>query len=575
MKYLIYLLVLTVFVIVLNNADALNLVRNTTYGSVRGYVKRSGANSSIEFYAFKGVPYAQPPLGKLRFQEPIPPEKWTGIKNTTRPSDRCVQINDNFNGEGVVGTEDCLYLEVFEPITVNMLFTYFAFLTIKFYYSLDILETTMDLCQLWYGFTVAHSYLEHQMQPAPITLWKKPVVIVTVQYRVNVFGFLSTKDKYAEGNAGLKDQLFALKWVKQNIRNFGGDPNKVTIFGESAGGASVLYHILSPRSRGYFHNAISQSGSSLDIWAHRRNSREMCLRLARGLGIKTNDTREIIERLQTVDYETLQVAAFNKSIVGWYTPYYAQPFAPSIESESETAFLTQSMYELLEKGNYSKVPYMSGFNTEEGSFAYDYIENGRTNITIYERYPELLIPISMNVKNGSYCSQEVIRQIKNFYFKNGVVTDKRNWINFMSQELFVRGIIKTMELLYENLTMFFYRFSYNGSRPSGHIGGVAHFEEMQYLWYLRRPNVSTVETDTDMLIRKRMVTLWTNFANTSNPTPKQDPLLQNVIWPKVNSNKPYLSIDKNITVLNNPNKQDSEFWDNLFDLCGNPPYVTY
>lgn len=84
----------------------------------------------------------------------------------------------------------------------------------------------------------------------PDYFMEKPVVIVTVQYRLNVFGFLSTKDKYAKGNLGLKDQLFALKWVNQNIANFGGDPNKVTIFGASAGGASVLYHILSPRSKG-------------------------------------------------------------------------------------------------------------------------------------------------------------------------------------------------------------------------------------------------------------------------------------------------------------------------------------
>ncbi|KAF2902749.1 hypothetical protein ILUMI_03439 [Ignelater luminosus] len=549
-------MLVTVF-ITLSTVDGLNLVRTTTSGLIRGYVAHSEANTSVEFYAFKKVPYASPPLGKLRFQEPLSPEKWSGIKDTTSPSSKCVQIEDDFNGKAVIGSEDCLYLEIFEPITTRQ--------------------------------------TEHQYGPLPVMVWfhggtfifgssnmtspdyfmEKPVVIILVQYRLNVFGFLSIQDKYAEGNAGLKDQLFALKWVKHNIRNFGGDPNRVTIFGESAGGAAVLYHMLSPRSRGYFHKAISQSGSALVTSAYRRNSKEECLRLARGLGINTNDPQEIIERLQAVDYQTLQVAAFNKSIVGWYTPYYDQPFAPTIEKESRTAFLTKSMYVLLQEGQYTKVPYLSGFNTEEGSFAYDYIVNGRVDITVYQRHPEFLIPISMNIEYGSNCSREAIRQIKNFYFKDGNLTDKYNWIPFMSQQLFVRGIIKTMEFLYEKLNMFVYRFSYIGSRTRGYIGGVGHFGEMQYLWVLREANDSTVETESDMLIRKRMVTMWTNFATTGNPTPRQDPLLQNVIWPKVDPRKPYLSIDKNITVLHHPNKDDSEFWDNLFDLCGNPPYFTY
>lgn len=84
----------------------------------------------------------------------------------------------------------------------------------------------------------------------PDYLMEKPVVLVQVHYRLNIFGFLSTEDENAEGNAGLKDQLFGLKWVRRNIGNFGGNPESVTIFGESAGGASVQYHLVSPQSRG-------------------------------------------------------------------------------------------------------------------------------------------------------------------------------------------------------------------------------------------------------------------------------------------------------------------------------------
>ncbi|KAF2891920.1 hypothetical protein ILUMI_14253, partial [Ignelater luminosus] len=274
-----------------------DLIRDTEYGKIRGELVRSAADPTVEFYSFKGVPYARPPTGQYRFKAPYSAKSWSGVRNTTESAEKCVQIADNFNGKGVVGSEDCLYLEIFEPKTARE--------------------------------------RENQHGPLPVMVWihggtfifgtarstgsdylmQKPVVVVTLQYRVNVFGFLSTEDSYAQGNHGLKDQLHALKWVQANIKHFGGDPNKVTIFGESAGGASVLHHLISKKSRGYFHRAISQSGSALNRWAFQFNPREMAFKLGKHFGIETTSSKQLVEKLREIDYKELQIAAFNKSVV--------------------------------------------------------------------------------------------------------------------------------------------------------------------------------------------------------------------------------------------------------------------
>lgn len=116
----------------------------------------------------------------------------------------------------------------------------------------------------WGGFFAGYGTSDYL---GPDYFMDEPVILVTFNYRLGVLGFLSTSDDVAPGNFGLKDQVAALKWVRNNIENFGGDKNKVTIFGQSAGAASVHYHMLSPSSKGLFQQAISQSGSALALWA--------------------------------------------------------------------------------------------------------------------------------------------------------------------------------------------------------------------------------------------------------------------------------------------------------------------
>lgn len=199
---------------------------------------------------YLGIPYAKPPVGNLRWKAPQPLEKWTGIRETKKFGPRAIQApvfgDMNFRSNGM--SEDCLYLNVWTPAK----------------------STASGLPVLVYfygGGFVAGDGSEPRYDGASMA--KKGIVVVTVNYRLNIFGFfahpgLSAESPYkASGNYGLLDQNAALKWVQQNINAFGGDPGKVTIAGESAGSISVSVHMASPLSRELISRAIGESGASI------------------------------------------------------------------------------------------------------------------------------------------------------------------------------------------------------------------------------------------------------------------------------------------------------------------------
>lgn len=155
-------------------------------------------------------------------------------------------------------------------------------------------------------------------------LIEKDIVVVTFNYRVgmfgkflemapikdssriNILGFLSTEDVASPGNYGLKDQSLVLKWVQQNINAFGGETNLVTIFGQSAGSVSVFYHMISPTSKGLFQRAIAGSGSPLCMWSYTKNARDIAFDVALAAGIKSKNTKDIVNQLRKMDIESLK-----------------------------------------------------------------------------------------------------------------------------------------------------------------------------------------------------------------------------------------------------------------------------
>lgn len=213
------------------------LVVETTSGPVRGMMQ--GENR-----AFLGIPFAAPPVGELRFRPPGPAPTWTETRDVVAVGPQCPQ---SFGLSAGGGGEDCLYLNVWSPSPAP---AEPAPVMVWFHGGAFIFGSGGDPYYRGEALTAAHG-----------------VVVVTVNYRLGALGFLAHPALAAEdaghprsGNYGIEDQIAALEWVRDNIAGFGGDPARVTVWGESAGGYSACIHYLSPRSRGLFHAVISQSG---------------------------------------------------------------------------------------------------------------------------------------------------------------------------------------------------------------------------------------------------------------------------------------------------------------------------
>ncbi|KAJ8945248.1 hypothetical protein NQ318_016668 [Aromia moschata] len=378
-------------------------------GIVQGTMK-STVNQKVHYFSFEGIPYALPPVGNLRFkrpqkpprtilfselkpglgedmvlqvpnsrenlgdgpgdqasespdssgdfslrhsfQPPVPGERWQGVLNSTVMDVSCVQVTPSvFNG--YAESEDCLYINVFTPIK-----------------KLENAKNAQLLpVMVWiYGgaFLLGTANATYF---GPDNLLEENVLVVHFGYRLASFGFLSTGDMESPGNYGLKDQHLALRWVRDNIRHFGGDPEKVTIFGESAGGVSVQHQLMYLGNRGLFRGAISESGSVLCTWAYQRQPRKIAFDLGRAAGLVTNSTKRLVDYLRSISTQKLKAATMAASLKNSLGIINGIPFAPATEPQHEGAFITEKNHKALAEGKIVKVPYIIGFNSEEAAIA--------------------------------------------------------------------------------------------------------------------------------------------------------------------------------------------------------------
>ncbi|XP_049948015.1 juvenile hormone esterase-like [Schistocerca serialis cubense] len=256
----------------------------------------------------------------------------------------------------------------------------------------------------------------------PEHLLEHDVVLVTLSYRVGALGFLSTGDEVIPGNAGLKDQVMALKWVKSNIANFGGDPQNVTIFGESAGAVSCHLLQISPAAKGLFHKVICQSGvASLELVS--APVKDRTLRLAQSLGFTGDSSEELLAFMRNQPVQTLV-----ESVLNCLTKEENQrmetlvPLAPTIEPDSvKDAIITRSPMEILKSGKFNKVLTILGVCSREGIlFIRELTKNKGTMRELNTNFQRLL-PADIPDKREEHIT--VALDIKRFYFKNQPLED--------------------------------------------------------------------------------------------------------------------------------------------------------
>ncbi|RZC34029.1 cholinesterase 1-like [Asbolus verrucosus] len=521
-------------------------------GLIQGRLKHT-VGIGMPYYSFEGIPYAKPPVGRLRFRPPEAPLKWDGVLDADGDVPGCVQITPASGGW--YESEDCLYINVYVAKPPSG-------------------PPQLKPVMVWiYGggflFGVANSTYY-----GPDFLLEDDVIVVHFNYRINVFGFLSTEDSASPGNYGLKDQLAALRWVRDNIRLFGGDPDKITIFGESAGGASVQYHLLSPKSRGLFRGAISESGSALCPWALQPEPVKIAGQIALSTGFPGGSSEDMVEHLRGLSTRKLKRAALGVSIVNSVNVATSLPFSPTLEPEHEDAFISERSYELLKAGDFERVPYIVGFNSQEAGGVRMGLEFGEPLLGMLPS--QVLIPPGLNNRAWG-----VGDEIKEFYFENDQPKTQQ-YLDFISDSYFYRPITESARLYSIYAPIYMYRFSYEGyflgkrafsMGEESTVNGVMHSEEVWYIFSradLRHANA------TDERTRRRMVRLWTNFAKFGDPTPVREELLQNVSWSRFERDDyPYLDIDREMTMRRNFKRETLEFWRGLFAKHGRPPFDTY
>ncbi|EDO46238.1 predicted protein, partial [Nematostella vectensis] len=329
-----------------------DVIINTKYGKVLGLAQTlaSAQGPARKINKFLGIPYAQQPIGDLRFKPPQPLKPWKEkIYNATSFGNICVQskLYFEFLKSSIRRTwpdfskknmrEDCLNLNIYTPAWPDIS---------------DSVQTRKAYPVLFYihGGSYYLGTPNRVKTPGEIAP-QYGIVLVTIHYRLGVLGFLTTGDVEAPGNAGMLDQIQALRWVKENIAGFGGDPNQITLVGNSAGASSVGLHLLSPLTKGLFQKAIMESGTELSPFAVNplKTAIAKSKNVAKNLLCDTEDHVRMVKCLQTKDAEDLA--------------FYYDPFpAPHVDNY----FLLDTPRSLRKEGKFQPLPLMLGFTKHDG-----------------------------------------------------------------------------------------------------------------------------------------------------------------------------------------------------------------
>nr|CAD7452710.1 unnamed protein product [Timema tahoe] len=572
--------------------DVETVVVQTDRGSLRGSSKISAVGN--KYYSFQGIPYAKPPLGNLRFKSPREPDPWEGVRDVIKEKLSCVQATLILGN--IIGSEDCLYLNVYTTQLAN---------------GSD--SVALKPVMVWIHGGAWQTGSGSPSMYGPDYLLEEGVVVVTINYRLGVIGFLSVNGSDVSGNAGLKDQVAALHWVKANIAQFGGDPDGVTIFGESAGGAAVHYHLLSPLSEGLFQRAISQSGSATNPTAFFDSTHERAFRLGKALGHQTSDSQNLVDFFRSVPINTL-VSNQNKGLTEQESERpLAASFIPTTEYpvKGEDVFLPDSPWKLLESGQFKKLPFITGINRDEGIVTVLNLIRNPLSLRKLDNNFERILPLSWGLEVGSEKSKELAAKVKKFYFGDQPVS-LRTIYNYTNRE----GVKHhgeeqpiTLEKRLEPSFFSFYVASSTSHIPMIHRGiqcltrhafisvsfhstlrrgcsarvggggefdrpvrqsavngasGVVHGDELGYIFYRKGLQDSLDPDSTEMKVLNRMVKMWTNFAKTGDPSEGMD-----VIWKPVTSkSRNYLSINEDSTLLQDLEKERMAFWDEVLNYFG-------
>lgn len=526
-------------------------------GYLNGLVKKTVFNAK-KYYSFQGVPFAEPPTGANRFKDPIPCKPWEGVKDATKHGNICPQMHE-FERK-IMGNEDCLFLNVYTPQIPEENGCSHSLLPVMVYIHGG-------------GFTFGSG---NEDMHGPDYLIERDIILVTINYRVGIFGFLSLGNSDVPGNAGLKDQNLALRWVRDNIKYFGGDSNNVTLFGESAGAASVHFHCLSPQSAGLFHRVILQSGCALNPWAFCENQVHRAFKMGEILGKKTNDPCEIMEFLRDQPSEIL-VTHQTKVLTPQERRKLSFPFVPCKEVAGTCEnFLTETPETLLRCKQFAEVPCIIGITDKEGMIMLKADGDLSSKFEKLNADPQGIVPYDLCLTDA--CN-DVAKKMKRFYCSDIPFSGDSlmNYIDVCSDVEFLIGIDKTLQYWSSKPTVpiYVYLFTFEGQlgilkafiklSMSDVPKGVCHADDLGYVFhnnFLSKDKFPVDKDSKEVDIIDKFCTMWTNFAKTSDPNDDK----YAVEWSCYDEANPsHLVIDEKLqSVKTDILPERTEFWRNMY-----------
>lgn len=496
---------------------------------LRGSTKslRNGEVVSI----FKNIPFGASTAGDKRFAAPEEAPAWTGVRDALAFGGRCMQKSDAID-HTIFESEDCLNLNVYSP-DING--------------SLPVMVFIHGG-----GFdSGSGSYFLYESS----TLAARGVVVVTINYRLGAFGFLSTGDDVMPGNFGLLDQVLALKWVQKNIATFGGDPDEVTIFGESAGAACVSLHVLSPLSKGLFKKAIMESGAALSAWAVERPTTLVKLATyAKEIGSRVDcpqtDSLSLLACLRGVDARAL-VNASEAVQEDLGVSILANP-----RVETKFGFLPEYPEVILEKGNFQKVDTLRGYNSGEYSFVISDKDNdGITR----DEFIDFFMQISENYAFENKSVDALRSLVEAEYLKQETrpLVLRDALIRGLTDILFAASEVLELDKLIAkgNPTSNHYLYQLNYIVESllnvqsflPHWMGAPHTGELPLVFVDDSAFAALLSTQAQKDVGNLVQTMWTNFAKYGEPTRN----VTGVDW------RPYSSVLHNMLVIDVASKASS------------------
>lgn len=523
-------------------------VVNTANGPVKGFIAQSPLGKPVR--VFYGIPYAKPPTNERRFDRAERIEAWTNVFDATVKPNSCVQVLDTFYGNfsgsvmwnaNTKMSEDCLKLNVWTPACSSP-------------------EESLAVLVWIYGGGFYSGTSTLDVYDARTLVSEENVIVVSMNYRVASLGFLSFGNDQLPGNAGLYDQYLALRWVQENIACFGGDPNRVTLFGESAGAVSVGMHILSPLSAGLFARAILQSGSPTAPWGFqdKDTARKAAGRLATALGCPSGLDNRTLESLRSKSPEEI---VNNESSNGGVVDF---PFAPV----EDGCFLPGVPQTLMDAGAFaSNISVMLGSNVNEGSWFLQYF----FGLPVEEEHPEVTkenFTAALEALDPSLREMPIEKVLK-MYTSGETPSTAAEILEALDMIVgdyhFTCPTVQWADRFVQaGIPVYQYVFAHRSSlNPWPTWTGVMHGEEVAFV-FGEPLNDTLGYSEDDKSVSRRLMQYWANFAKTGNPNLPGNGSSQSTAWPRrTNSLKEHLVLDVNETVGCAHRDAYCKFWEDL------------